>query len=154
MALAFRNIDASPDDPVQTWPFDGVLTALERGGVDEWRRLAAAIQDDPWGQVARYVEQAVAIAHPYGVSEVMTDIVAEARRAAEESERAQVAAEVRHLIGASGWTQARFAAGLGTSPSRLSTYVTGSVVPSATLMVRMRRVAADAQEHARAQGTT
>src|SRR5674476_393157 len=112
------------------------------------RLLAAAIQDVPWGQVARYVKQAVAIAHPYGVSEVMTDIVAEARQAAEESERAQVAAEVRHLIGASGWTQARFAAGLGTSPSRLSTYVTGSVVPSATLMVRMRRVAADAQEHA------
>jgi len=46
MALAFRNIDASPDDPVRTWPFDGVLIALERGGVDEWRRLAAAIQDD------------------------------------------------------------------------------------------------------------
>src|SRR5665647_1228013 len=82
MALAFRNIDASPDDPVQTWPFEGVLGALERGGLPEWRRLAQAIGDQPWGKVARYVEQAVAMAHPFGVSEVMTDLIAEARREA------------------------------------------------------------------------
>jgi DNA-binding transcriptional regulator YiaG len=139
MALAFRNIDASPADPVQTWPFEGVLTALERGGLDEWRRLAQAIKADPWGQVARYVEQVVAVAHPYGVSEVMTDIVAEARRDAEASERAEVAATVRSLITASGRTQARFAADLGTSASRLSTYASGSVVPSSAMLVRMRR---------------
>jgi DNA-binding transcriptional regulator YiaG len=140
MVLAFRNIDASPADPVQTWPFEGVLTALERGGLDEWRRLARAIKADPWGQVARYVEQAVALAHPYGVSEVMTDIVAEARRDAEASERAEVATTVRALIAASGRTQARFAADLGTSASRLSTYASGSVVPSAAMLVRMHRL--------------
>jgi hypothetical protein len=28
--LRFRNIDASPDDPVETWPFEGVLAAIER----------------------------------------------------------------------------------------------------------------------------
>jgi hypothetical protein len=28
---------------------------------------------------------------------------------------------------------------IGTSPSRLSTYVTGKVTPSAALLVRMRR---------------
>jgi hypothetical protein len=117
MVLAFRNIDASPADPVQTWPFEGVLTALERGGLDEWRRLAQAIRADPWGQVARYVEQVVAVAHPYGVSEVMTDIVAEARQDAEQSERAEVAATVRSLIAASGRPAAQFAADLGTSAS-------------------------------------
>jgi hypothetical protein len=146
MPLAFRNIDASPADPVHTWPFEGVLTALERGGLDEWRRLAQAIKADPWGQVARYVEQAVAVAHPYGVSEVMTDIVAEARRDAEHAERAEVAAKVRELIAASGRTQARFAADLGTSASRLSTYASGSVVPSATMLARMGRAAAAAHD--------
>ena len=34
-----------------------------------------------------------------------------------------------------------FAERIGTSRSRLSTYMSGKVVPSATLMVRMRRVA-------------
>lgn len=139
MVLAFRNVDASPADPVQDWPFEGVLAALERGGLDEWRRLSQAIRADPWGQVSRYVEQAVAVAHPYGISEVMTDIVTEARRDAEMSERAEVATTVRALIAASGRTQARFAADLGTSASRLSTYASSSVVPSAAMLVRMRR---------------
>lgn len=141
MAVAFRNVDASPDDPVQTWPFEGVLVALERGGLPEWRRLADAIRADPWGQVARHVEQAVAVARPFGVSEVMTDLIAEARVDAERAEREQVAAEVRRLVAESGRTQARFAADVGTSPSRLSTYATGTVTPSAALMVRMRRAA-------------
>jgi len=141
MPVAFRNIDAFPDDPVRTWPFEGVLAALERGGLPEWRRLARAIGDQPWGQVARYVEQAVAMAHPFGVSEVMTDLIAEARQEAEAAERAAVVAEVRELVARSGRTQAQFAASMGTSASRLSTYASGAVVPSATLMVRMRRAA-------------
>ena len=143
MALAFRNIDASPDDPVQTWPFEGVLTALERGGLSQWRRLVAAIYAEPWGQVARYVEQALAISHPFGVAEVMTEVIAHARAGAEEAERLEVAAAVRKLIAGSGRTQARFAADIGTSPSRLSTYASGKVVPSAAMLARMRRAAAD-----------
>ncbi len=140
MKLAFRNTDASPADPVQTWPFEATLTALERGGLSDWRRLAAAIRAEPWGRVTRSVEQAVAISRPFGISEVILDVVADARRAAEAEERAEVAAEVRELVAASGRTQAQFAADLGTSPSRLSTYATGTVVPSAAFMVRMRRL--------------
>ena len=41
-ALKFRNIDASPDDPVETWPFEGIIAAVERGALPDWRRLAAA----------------------------------------------------------------------------------------------------------------
>ena len=141
MALAFRNLDASPDDPAQTWPFEGVLTALERGGLPQWRRLARAIGDRPWGQVARYVEQAVAVAHPIGVAEVMTDLIVSARPDAETAERAEVAAEVREPVSRSGRTQGQFASDIGTSSSRLSTYASGVVVPSSALLVRMRRTA-------------
>ncbi|MGL5856838.1 MAG: hypothetical protein ACRC35_00245 [Angustibacter sp.] len=83
MSLSFRNVDASPEDPVESWPFEGVLAALERGGVSEWRRLAAAIRAEPWGRVARYVEQAVEVSAPYGVSQVLTDVIARARADAE-----------------------------------------------------------------------
>jgi transcriptional regulator with XRE-family HTH domain len=38
-------------------------------------------------------------------------------------------------------SRAEFASRIGTSPSRLSTYVTGKVTPSAALLVRMRRTA-------------
>lgn len=47
-APKFRNITASVDDPVETWPFEGILAAVERGTLPDWRRLAAAIRADPW----------------------------------------------------------------------------------------------------------
>ena len=141
MSLAFRNIDVSPEDPVELWPTEAVLTALERGGLGHWRRLAAAIVEDPWGPVARRVEEALEVSRPYGVGVLMADILAAARRTAEHAERAVVAAEVTQLLAASGMARAEFASAIGTSTSRLSTYLSGKVTPSAALLVRMRRVA-------------
>lgn len=141
MALAFRNVDADPDDPVETWPAEAVRTALERGGLSHWRRLAAAIAADPWGPVARDVAEAVEIDPPYGSGPLMAAALDAARERAAQAERAEVAAEIGALVAASGLTGAQFAARIGTSPSRLSTYLRGAVVPSAALLVRMRRVA-------------
>lgn len=55
-------------------------------------------------------------------------------------ERAEVAAEIRGLLTASGYTREEFARRIGTSTSRLCTYLNGKVNPSAALVVRMRRV--------------
>lgn len=140
-ALAFRNVDASPDDPVSEWPQEAIQTALERGGLSHWRRLAEAIRADPWGPVARAVEEVLTYSRPYGVAPLMEGVVARAREAAEASEREAVAVEVAALIDASGLSRAEFASSIGTSTSRLSTYATGRVIPSAALLVRMRRVA-------------
>ena len=38
-------------------------------------------------------------------------------------------------------SQAEFARGVGTSPSRMSTYLSGKVTPSAVLAERMRKFA-------------
>ncbi len=139
-ALRFRNIDASPDDPVETWPFEGILAAVERGTLPDWRRLASAIRADPWGPVARQVLEAVHLSRPYGTTELLEGVVARARKLAADSERADVASEVQGLVARSGLSKQDFAERIGTSRSRLSTYMSGKVVPSATLMVRMRRV--------------
>ena len=140
-ALKFRNVDASPDDPVETWPFEGILAAVERGTLPDWNRLATAIRADPWGPVAQQVLEAVHLSHPYGTTELLEAVVARARQLAVGSERDNVASEVRDLVGRSGLSKRDFAERIGTSRSRLSTYMSGKVVPSATLMVRMRRVA-------------
>ena len=145
-ALKFRNIDASPDDPVETWPFEGILAAVERGTLPDWRRLAATIRADPWGPVAHQVLEAVHLLHTYGTTELMEGVVARARKLATESERADVASEVQALVARSGMSRQDFAERIGTSRSRLSTYMSGRVVPSAALMVRMRRVALRAAE--------
>ena len=140
-ALKFRNIDASPDDPVDTWPFEGILAAIERGTLPDWSRLAAAIQADPWGPVAQQVLEAIRLSRPYGTAELLEGVVSRARKLAADSEREDVASEVRELVGRSGLSKQDFAERIGTSRTRLSTYMSGKVVPSAALMVRMRRVA-------------
>jgi DNA-binding transcriptional regulator YiaG len=145
-ALRFRNITASPDDPVETWPFEGILAAVERGTIPDWRRLARAIAADPWGLVAQQVLEAVQLSSPYGTAELLDGVVARARKLAADAERDQVALEVRELVGGSGLSRQDFAGRIGTSRSRLSTYMAGKVVPSAALMVRMRRVARLARE--------
>jgi DNA-binding transcriptional regulator YiaG len=77
----------------------------------------------------------------YGTAELLEGVVARARKLATESEREEVASEVQALVSRSGLSKQGFAERIGTSRSRLSTYMSGKVVPSATLMVRMRRVA-------------
>jgi hypothetical protein len=144
--LKLRNITASPDDPVETWPFEGILAAIERGTIPDWRRLAQAIAADPWGPVARQVLEAVQMSRPYGTAELLDGVVAQARKLATDAERDQVASEVRELVSRSGLSRQGFADRIGTSRPRLSTYVTGKVVPSAALMVRMRRVERLARE--------
>jgi DNA-binding transcriptional regulator YiaG len=144
-ALKFRNITASVDDPVETWPFEGILTAVERGTLPDWRRLAAAIRADPWGPVAQQVLEAVEISRPYGTGELLTAVVERARQEAADAEREQVAGEIRDLVAQSGLPQQDFALRIGTSHSRMSTYMAGEVTPSASLMLRIRSVAARAQ---------
>lgn len=138
--LIFRNVDVSPDEPVEAWPLEAIQTALERGSLSHWRRLGAAIQAQPWGRVARDVEEVLTYSRPYGVAKMMERVIEQARRDIEATERMEVAAEVRRLIKESGLTRRAFASRIGTSTSRLSTYATGKVTPSAALILRMRKV--------------
>jgi len=140
--LTFRNVDASPDDLVVEWPLEAIQTALERGSLKHWRRLAAEIRAEPWGSVARQVEDVLAYSRPYGVDKLMERVISDTRESVKRDEREAVAAEVAELVEASGLSRAEFAADIGTSASRLSTYLSGKVTPSAALMVRMRRLAA------------
>lgn len=143
MTVAFRNVTTRPADPVAGWPTEAVRTALERGSLREWRRLAGEIRAEPWGRTARQVEEVLSHSRPYGAAELLERAIDAARERAETDEREAVAAELRTLIAATGLTQAEFARRIGTSPSRLSSYVNGVVVPSATLMVRARNVASN-----------
>lgn len=141
--LTFRNVGLSPADPVSTWPVEAIQTALERGGLSDWRRLAKAVMAQPWGPVARRIEEVLRYSRPYGVAELMERVINRARSEAEQAERAAVALEIGRLVERSGLSRADFASQIGTSPSRLSTYATGKVTPSAALMVRMHAVVAN-----------
>lgn len=137
MTLKFRNLNLDPRAPVSDWPTEAVMAALERGDLGDWRRLVAAVQEDPWGPVARRLESALQVVRPYGVAPVMDELLAEARSAAENFERREVAERVGRLLARTGLSRADFAERVGTSTSRLSTYLSGKVAPSSTLLVRM-----------------
>jgi hypothetical protein len=141
VALAFRNLTVTPGAPVSQWPAEAVRTALERGDLADWHRIVAEIGAHPWGRTARQVEEVLSYSRPYGIADAMELALSRARGRVEASERAAVAAEIEEAVGRSGLGRAEFAAQIGTSASRLSTYISGKVVPSATLMVRIRRLA-------------
>ncbi len=142
MTLRFRHVDVAPDAPVESWPTEGVLAAIERGLLGDWRRIVAAVRADPWGPVARRLEDALNASRPYGTAVLLERALSRARADAEAAERAEVARRVRGFIDASGLSRAGFAEAIGTSASRLSTYANGKVAPSSTLLVRMERFAA------------
>lgn len=140
MALKFRNFDAVPTDPVGSWPTEGLVAALERGDITDWARIAAEVRRNPWGPVARRLEDALSVTRPYGTGALMERALAEARQSAEVQERAEVSLRVNNMFERSGMTRAEFADAVGTSTSRLSTYLTGKVAPASTMLIRMERV--------------
>jgi DNA-binding transcriptional regulator YiaG len=140
MALAFRNLAITPDAPVSEWPTEAVQIALERGDLADWHRIVAEIRADPWGRTARQVEEVLSHSRPYGVAEAMEAALSRARERTEASDRIAVATEIREAVRLSGLSRAEFASRIGTSVSRLSTYASGKVTPSAALMLRIRRV--------------
>lgn len=139
--LRFRNVDASPDDDVTTWPFEALATAVDRGLVTDWQPIFAEIRRSPWGRVARRIERHLGYRGPDGTTAIFRLAVDRARSDAEQAERAEVSSRVRNAIERSGLTNAEFARAVGTSASRLSTYVTGKVVPSAAMLVRIEGTA-------------
>ena len=141
MAVQFRNVDASPDDDVRTWPYEALVTAVDRGLVPDWQSVFAEIRRAPWGRVARRLDHYLSYRDPDGVGTLFRLAIDRARADADRRDRDEVAARVRSAVERSGCTNAEFAALVGTSASRLSTYLSGKVTPSAALLLRIERAA-------------
>jgi DNA-binding transcriptional regulator YiaG len=137
MPITFPNVDARWEDPVTTWPYEALVRTLERGLVADWQPVVHEMKANPWGKTARRVEKYLSYSKPEGLNVFFAAAVQRARDNAEKAERDEVAIRVRAAIARSGLTAAEFAKNIGTSASRLSTYASGQVVPSATMLVRI-----------------
>jgi predicted aminopeptidase len=40
--VRFRNLDTDPAAPVTSWPYEALVTAIERDGIRDWARRGAA----------------------------------------------------------------------------------------------------------------
>lgn len=149
MSVTFRNVHASPADDVQTWPYEALVTVIDRGLVQDWQPLFAEMRRSPWGKVARRVERYLSYREPDGASTLFALAIERARFDAEHADRTEVASRIRQAVSDSGLTGGEFARLAGTSASRLSTYCGGKVTPSAAMLVRIERIARSMQ-HPRA----
>lgn len=145
MALAFRNINATPADAVGHWGVEGLATAMERGDVSHWRRIAAELSRRPHGEFAREVEEAIEVTGSESVSELFRSLLLDLRMSHAADDKAEVAARLHKFLEKSDLPRKDFAAELGTSTSRLSTYLSGKVTPSASIYIRAEKLAHDHQ---------
>ena len=112
---------------------------LDRGSVVAWRHQLGAIAASPWGPYAdQLLEIGRASDRPSALAAIASSIE-QCQEWCRDRERDQVAREIRHLVAVSGSSQREFASRIGTSPSRLSTYVRGTVTPSAAMLLRIQR---------------
>ena len=137
MPVEFRNVDALRSDDVRTWPYEALVTVMDRGLVPDWQPIFAELRRSPWGRVARRVERYLSYREPDGVGTLFALAVERARADADRADRDEVAARVRTAVARSGLTNAEFAERVGTSASRLSTYLSGKVTPSAAMLLRI-----------------
>lgn len=130
----------SEEQPVEFWPTSAIRSALETGDITIWQRIVVAIKRDPYGRTARQVEEVLEEARPYGISKALSEVLTRARNHLEANERAEAARHVRLLLDRSGLGEQEFASRIGVSSEDLESYLDASVSPSASLMIRMRRL--------------
>jgi hypothetical protein len=145
MVVAFRNVDATPDDEVSTWPYEAIVATLERGLVSDWQPLFSEVRRNPWGPITRSIERFLGYEPIEGVAPLFRRAISRARDEADRRDREEVASRVRSAVTHSALTAGRFADLVGTSASRLSTYMNGKVTPSAAMLVRIERVSGEQQ---------
>jgi hypothetical protein len=129
-----------PDQAVEFWPTTAIRSALQGGDIDTWKQIAAALKRDPYGRTARQVEEVLEGTRPYGIAKALWEVLERARIHLEANERAEVARHVQLLIDRSGLGEQEFASRIGVAPEDLAAYLDGSSSPSASLMIRMRRL--------------
>ncbi|MCG8154573.1 helix-turn-helix domain-containing protein, partial [Pimelobacter simplex] len=151
--LLFQPIDPQPvgvavDEVVPIDSADELVTLLEQGSLVEWRRHLQRLATSPWGPYAESISELADAADRPAIHTVL----AWCRAWGHDREREQIARHVQHLVAVSGVSQRQFAARIGTSPSRLSSYIRGSVTPSAALFLRIQRASRALQVPAAAAG--
>ncbi|MCJ1707625.1 helix-turn-helix transcriptional regulator [Microbacterium sp. VKM Ac-2923] len=135
MPLRFRNVDVTPDDPVESWGFEGMLAAMDRGYAVDWRKLIEAVFDDP---VLRAIYDDARDAAESEATVILLDAALAARSRSTEQEARE---RLRAAFRATGLTHAQLAGRLGTSRPRMTSYLSGSVTPAMDVLVAIEAIA-------------
>ena len=118
--MIHRHLRVPPGTPPEELPLAAVVNLLERGDLDDWRPLAAAIRRDPHGRLADDVLRLVD-AHPmYGTSPLWRAWIDRCRARADGAEPPRRVDGLAELRRERGLTQTELARRVGVSQSDLS----------------------------------
>lgn len=134
--LQFRNLNVTPEDTVDLWGVEGIATAIDRGGSEHWGRIQSAVEAEPYGKVALDLEQALDVTQSPSITKLMEDWLEYCR----EDDKKRFARSFRKWVIETGMSRAELAQYLGTSRSRLSSYESGAVTPSAVVVQKVRGI--------------
>jgi DNA-binding XRE family transcriptional regulator len=136
----FRNVNVDPAAPISDMPYEAIHTAMSRHGITSWKLLAAEIDREPWGRVARIVEQIAGWNENYGVDRLFLRRIAEARERLVIDGRRLWAGRIRRLRERRGLTLDVMAGRIGTSASRLSNYENAKTAPTTDVLGRIEQL--------------
>ena len=128
------------DQPVEFWPTVAIRSALEGGDIATWKRSPPRSNATRLGAPPARSKRSWRTSRPYGISKALGEVLERARTHLDANERTEVARHVRLLIDRSGLNQQEFASRIGVAPEDLAAYLDGNTSPSASLMIRIRRL--------------
>ena len=142
--LMFRNVDADPSDPIDTWPHEAFQAAIEHGLVPDWQGIADHLDQHPYGAAAATLADVLEYTEGAGAF-LLRHRLQQARSTALNTVLAKQAQELAGLVAGSSLTQRELARRIGTSESRLSTWLSGRQAPTAQALARVRLALSDAE---------
>jgi len=130
VTATFRHLDYGPHATVPEVGAAGLQAILDGRDVAAWRPLLRHVRDDPWGPVARRVEQVVDHLESYGTAAALRAWLVRCRAGLPAD--AQTLAEHRD---AGGRSQRQVAAAMGVSQAQVAR-VEGSANPTLRSLAR------------------
>ena len=120
--MIHRHLAYPADTPPERLPSAAVVDILERGDLDDWRPIAAAIAADPQGPLAARLLHLLAAYPLYGTSSLWRAWVDRCRARHEGMLRGREPTDLATLRKGKGLTQAELAERIGMSQSDLSKF--------------------------------
>lgn len=136
-SVEFRNVEVEDDREPEAWPFEAILTAVERGSLADWSRLAAAVRLRPFGWCAQALDTIVSWGENPGLDALFESVIDECRADFDRRTCERFGELVRRARESHGLSLRELAPRIGTSASRLSSYERGTVAPSIALIGRL-----------------
>ena len=118
--MIHRHLQVPPDTPVEDLPAAAIVDALERGDLDAWQPIAAAIARNPSGPLAEKVMRLVGAYPMYGTSPLWRSWIDGCRLRAEGARCRTTPIGLSALRRRMGLTQVELADRAGMSQSDLS----------------------------------